>query len=158
MAYWANMSVEKKLQLKEVVLIGSEDNDNACNSVIMWSMSFWKYDMIRYDIRYMMYDVIDMIWYNKIGYDMIYDMIDTIRYDTIRYDMIWCDVIRYDDMIWYDTIWYDMVWYDMIRYDIIWNLFTAIVFPPSDSGQQTCIKVVKGETTHKTIQWRGLSS
>ena len=98
------MSVEKTMQLKEVVLIGSEDNDNACNSVVMWSMSFWKYDMIRYDIRYMMYDVIDMIWYNKIGYDMIYDM---IRYDTIWYDMMWCDTIRYD-MI------YDMIWCDMI--------------------------------------------
>ena len=82
-----------------------------------------------------------MIWYDTIGYGMIwyvcymicYAMIyDMIRYgmvyDTIWYNMIYYDIydmILYDmiwyiwyDMIWY--IWYDMIWYDMIRYNMIW--------------------------------------
>jgi hypothetical protein len=54
-------------------------------------------------------DMIWLIWYDMIWYDIWYDM--------MIYDMIWWYMIWY--MIWYDMIWYDMIWY-MIWYDMIW--------------------------------------
>jgi hypothetical protein len=42
--------------------------------------------------------------------------------------------------------------------DTICYLVTAVLFPPSGSGQETCAKIgngqlyTKGETIHKTIQ------
>ena len=64
-----------------------------------------------------------MVWYDLIGYDMIwchinwYDKIDLCN-GMVGYDWTWFDMIWYD-MMWYDMIWYDMIWYDMIEYDVI---------------------------------------
>jgi len=116
--------------------------------------SFW---YIWYDI-YDRHDMIYMIWYSMIWYDMIYmiwyyihDMIwYMIRYD-IWYDMIWYiiyDMIRY--MIWYD-IWYDMIWYDTIWYDMIYdmiNLLTAIWWT---SGGSSTVHIYT-QTIHRMIQ------
>ena len=50
--------------------------------------------------------IYDTIWYDMIRYDIWY-MIHDMIYDIVWYDMIY-------DMVWYDMIWYDMLRYDMI--------------------------------------------
>jgi len=83
---------------------------------------FVKYDIIWYMIIcYNVYNMIYMIWYDTIRYD-IYDMIwyMIICYNIYMIHDIWYDLIR-DDMIYmiYDR--YVMMWY-IIRYVMMWYI------------------------------------
>ena len=62
----------------------------------------------------------DMVWYSKLRYGMVYDMVwhGLLWYVMVCYDMVWCGMVY--DMVWHGLLWYVMVCYDMVWCGVAW--------------------------------------